>query len=203
METKGRILQLLMVVLSFQGIAQDKNQSNYTTSYEFEYKGDYDSAIKSLTSIYDKSSYFMNLRLGWLNYSNKNYDESIKYYQIACFLMPKSEEPLWALVNPLIAKENWAEVDRAYLSILVLDPKNSKANYQLGLNYYYRKNYTAAKKYLDCALDLFPYDYNTVLTSAWNHYFLGNKDLAKHLFNRILLIYPTDSSALEGIGLLK
>jgi hypothetical protein len=39
--------------------------------------------------------------------------------------------------------------------------------------------------------------------SGWNNYFLGNKEEAKLLFNRILLMYPTDSSAKEGLGLIK
>jgi Flp pilus assembly protein TadD len=39
--------------------------------------------------------------------------------------------------------------------------------------------------------------------TAWTHYFLGNMSEAKVLFNRVLLLYPTDSSAIEGLGLIK
>jgi tetratricopeptide (TPR) repeat protein len=65
------------------------------------------------------------------------------------------------------------------------------------LIYYYRKNYTLAKKYFDVALNLHPFDYNALLMSAWTNYFLGKSSEAKVLFNRVLLHYRTDSSALE------
>jgi hypothetical protein len=39
--------------------------------------------------------------------------------------------------------------------------------------------------------------------SAWTNYFLGNKNEAKALFNKVLLYSPNDKSALEGLGLIK
>ncbi len=204
----NKLIKLMFIgcsIIAFNSFSQDETKLNaaFLSSYDFEAKGSYDLSIKSLEDVYDKTSYIINLRLGWLNYANKNYENSIKYYQIATLLMPSSEEALWALINPLVAKEKWNDVDKAYLAIIAIDPKNSKAHYQLGLNYYYRKNYIAAKKYFDVSLGLYPYDYNSVLMSGWNHYFLGNKEEAKLLFNRILLMYPTDTSAKEGLGLIK
>jgi len=204
----NKLIKLMFIgcsIIAFNSFSQDETKLNaaFLSSYDFEAKGSYDLSIKSVEEVYDKTSYIINLRLGWLNYANKNYDNSIKYYQIATLLMPSSEEALWALIKPLVAKENWNEVDKTYLAIIAIDPKNSIAHYQLGLNYYYRKNYTAAKKYFDVSLGLYPYDYNSVLMSGWNNYFLGNKEEAKLLFNRILLMYPTDTSAKEGLGLIK
>ena len=46
-------------------------------------------------------------------------------------------------------------------------------------------------------------DYNSLLMTAWTDYFLGNLNEAKILFNRVLLLYQTDSSALEGLSLIK
>ena len=203
MKTLTKLCTLLAITLSLNLVAQSTVQTAFNTSYERESKGDYIGSIKILTDSYDATSYFMNYRLGWLNYANKNYDESIKYYQKATNLLPNSTEVLWAILNPLVAKANWTEVDKTYSEILKLDPKNSVANYQVGLNYYYRKNYNEAKKYFDVALSLYPYDYSTALMSAWNTYFLGNKTEAINLFNRVLTMYPTDASALEGIGLCK
>ncbi len=205
MKNLKKMICIVCTMFAFSSFSQEVNKINlaFSSSYDFEAKGNYDQSIKSLEDIYDKSSYLMNLRLGWLNYAKKNYDNSIKYYQIATTLMPGSEEALWALLNPLVAKEKWAEVDKTYLAIIAIDPKNSIAHYQLGLNYYYRKNYTTAKKYFDVSLGLYPYDYSSVLMSGWNNYFLGNKEEAKMLFNRILLMYPTDASAKEGLGLIK
>jgi len=39
--------------------------------------------------------------------------------------------------------------------------------------------------------------------SGWNYYFLGKYSEAKELFNRVLLYSPSDTSAKEGLGLIK
>ena len=205
MEFLRKIIVIAVLFFVFQGFSQEgKTVPNaFAKSYVAEGKGNYSEAIKAIKDVYSESSYTMNLRLGWLYYLDLNYEVSISYYNKACKLMPVAVEPLWALLNPQIAKENWAEVDKIYLRILKIDPKNSTANYKLGLNYYYRKNYAKAKKYFDVALNLYPFDYNIVLMSAWNNYFLGKTNEAKVLFNKVLNIDANDASALQGLSLIK
>ena len=205
MEFLRKIIVIAVLFFVFQGFSQEgKTVPNaFAKSYLAEGKGNYSEAIKAIKDVYNESSYTMNLRLGWLYYLDLNYEVSISYYNKASKLMPVAVEPLWALLNPQIAKENWAEVDKIYLRILKIDPKNSTANYKLGLNYYYRKNYAKAKKYFDVALNLYPFDYNIVLMSAWNNYFLGKTNEAKVLFNKVLNIDANDASALQGLSLIK
>jgi tetratricopeptide (TPR) repeat protein len=143
------------------------------------------------------------MRLGWLCYLDKNYASAINYYKKSIDLMPASAEALWAILSPQIASEKWADVEKTYLAIIKLEPKSATAHYKLGVIYYYRKNYTAAKKYFDIALNLYPLDYNNLLMSAWTDYFLGKTNEAKVLFNRVLLLYQGDASATEGLGLIK
>ncbi len=205
MEFLKKTITLFALFLATQTYAQESKaiQMAFSKSYLMESKKLYDEAISSLKEIYDEKSYTMNARLGWLNYINKNYILSISYYQKASELMPAATEPLWAILNPQIALEKWGDVEKTYLSILKLDSKNSLANYKLGLIYYYRKNYTTAKKYFDISLNMYPLDYDSLIMSAWTNYFLGNSTDAKILFNKVLLLYPTDASALEGLGLIK
>lgn len=193
---------ILITAISVQ--AQDKTLMNaFSQSYDYEAIKKYDAAISSLNTAYNASSYEINLRLGWLNYQAGKYKESVTFYQKAIALMPAASEPMWALINPFTKLENWNEVEKTYLSILKLDPKNSSANYNLGLIYYYRKDYLNAKKQFDISLNLYPFDYNNMLMSAWTNYFLGNKNEAKTLFNKTLLYSPNDKSALEGLSLIK
>ena len=193
------------LIASFQTIAQENKSlpAAFSKSYTLEAKGQYDDAILAIKDVYIDGSYTMNLRLGWLNYLQNKYELSIAYYQKARIGMPASLEPLWGILNPLIASEKWTEVDKVYLAILKLDPKNSTANYKLGLNYYYRKNYSKAKKYFDVALNAYPFDYSFLIMSAWNNYFLGNTSEAKALFFKVLLIDQNDKSAIEGLSLIK
>lgn len=193
------------LIVSFQSYTQESKSlpAAFSKSYALEAKGQYDAAVTAIKDVYIEGSYTMNLRLGWLNYLQNKYELSIFYYQKASIGMPASLEPLWGILNPLVASQKWAEVDKVYLAILKLDPKNSTANYKLGLNYYYRKNYSKAKKYFDVALNAYPFDYSFLIISAWNNYFLGNTAVAKVLFFKVLLIDQNDKSAIEGLSLIK
>lgn len=184
--------------------AQTKSLSTaFSQSYEYEAVAKYDAAISSLNEVYNANSYETNLRLGWLNYAAGRYKESIPFYQKAAGLMPAATEPLWGVINPLTKLENWNEIEKTYLAILKLDTKNSTASYNLGLIYYYRKDYVNAKKHFDVALNLYPFGYNNMLMTGWTNYFLGNKNEASVLFNKVLLYSPNDKSALEGLSLIK
>lgn len=201
----SKIVIIWLLVSSFWSKAQNyKNWiSAFSQSYDYEAILRYDAAINALTPVYNATSYEINLRLGWLNYLAGKYKESVSYYQKAIVLMPASTEPRWAIINPLTKLESWAELEKNYLMILKTDPKHADANYNLGLIYYYRKDYFSAKKRLDVVLNLSPFNYNYMLMSAWTNYFLGNKNEAILLFNKTLLYSPNDKSALEGLSLIK
>ena len=204
MHSFKKLLAILLILNGIRTSAQNKEVINaFNQSHDYEAIQKYAAAISALTGVYNASSYEMNLRLGWLNYLAAKYKESVSYYQKAIALMPAATEPKWAIINPLSVLESWTEVEKTYLSILKLDPKNANANYNLGLIYYYRKYYFIAKKYLDVSLNLSPFGYNNMLMSAWTNYFLGNKNEASVLFNKTLLYSPNDKSALEGLSLIK
>lgn len=117
--------------------------------------------------------------------------------------MPVASEPLWGIINPYSEKNDWVNVENTYLKILEIDPKNSLANYRLGLIYYYRKNYTEADNYFKVVLNMAPFDYDALIMNAWTNYFLGNFNRSKVLFQKVLLNRPNDPSALEGLSLIK
>ena len=194
----------IITVTSLTLNSQNKTlASAFSQSYDYEAIAKYDAAISSINAVYSATSYEINLRLGWLNYLAGKHKESISFYQKAITLMPAATEPKWAIINPFTKLESWNDIEKTYLAILKLDSKNSTANYNLGLIYYYRKDYFSAKKHFDVSLNLSPFGYNNMLMSAWTNYFLGNKSQASVLFNKTLLYSPNDSSALEGLSLIK
>ena len=195
----------LLTYVAFNINAQaNKALSNaFKQSYDYEAVKNYEAATNTINSMYSETSYEINIRLGWLNYLSGKFKESVMYYQKAIELMPAATEPKWGIIYPFTKLENWTEIEKNYISILKIDPKNTTANYNLGLIYYYRKDYISAKKYFDISLNLFPFNYNNLLMSAWANYFLGNKNEASVLFNKTLLCSPNDKSALEGLSLIK
>jgi tetratricopeptide (TPR) repeat protein len=204
MKLLKKSIAIILILTATSAKAQDKAlAAAFSQSYDYEAIQKYDAAIATLNTAYSATSYEMNVRIAWLNYLAGKYKDAVLYYQKAEALMPAATEPKWAIINPLTKLENWNEIEKTYLSIIKLDPKNATANYNLGLLYYYRKDYFSAKKYFDVALNLYPFGYNNMLMSAWNNYFLGNKNEAKTLFNKTLLYSPNDKSALEGLSLVK
>ena len=100
----------------------------FSKSYSLEAEKKYSEAISQFTSVYSESSYEVNLRLGWLQYLNADYTKSVAYYQKCITLMPVATEPLWGIIKPYAAQDNWVKVEATYKSIIKLDPKNSLAH---------------------------------------------------------------------------
>jgi tetratricopeptide (TPR) repeat protein len=180
-----------------------KMRSGFERSYALEKEKRYTEAMNALQMLNMPNDYAVNLRLGWLAHHAAQYAQAITYYRTSQRLNPKATEPLWGLLLPLNAQENWAEAEKVYVSILALDPKNSSANYHLGLIYYYREDYAQAKKFLDVSLELAPFDYYSMLMSAWTRLFLGQTEEAAQLFDRVLLNTPDDASAKEGLARIR
>jgi tetratricopeptide (TPR) repeat protein len=199
-----RLSFLLSLIISIsKSQAQTAEQNAFSKGYELEYAGKYEEAITQLKSVYNEKEYSHNIRLGYLFYEAKNYTESEKYYAKATALMPFAVEAKLGYVLPLAALGNWNKVKSVYEEILKIDPQNSIANYRLGTMYYYAKDYAKASTYLEKVVNLYPFSYDGLLMMAWTDLKLAKYNDAKILFNRVLLLSPSDASAAEGLKLIK
>lgn len=204
METIKVIILVLSMSFGFQGFAQSNaRQTAFSKSYEFENKANYPAAIKEVEKHYAANDYFTNIRLGWLYYLNKNYSESIKFYNKAIALKPYAIEARFGCVKPLSAIESWAKVKAHYQQILKIDPQNTTANYWLGVIFYNSKDYNSANQLFEKVINFYPLDYDSVIMLAWTKWRLGKNNDAKVLFQHALTMRPTDASALEGLKLIK
>jgi tetratricopeptide (TPR) repeat protein len=175
----------------------------FSDSYVKEKAGKYAEAVTALKAFYDPNSYEINLRLGWLTYLQGQFSESSDYYKKATELMPYAIEPRLGAVLPASALGNWDDVVAQYNKILSIDPNNTITLYRMGLISYDKKDYKQAYQYFEKVVNLYPFDYQSVLMLAWTNYMLGKTREAKILFNKALLYNPTDASAKEGLGLIK
>lgn len=197
---------ILFILMTGKGVmAQDfkKVQDAFTASYNYENSKNYSRAIQELKQVYDAQSYEINIRLGWLYYYAGNYPESINYYTKSIQLKPYSVEARFGYALPASALGNWNQVLDKYVEILKIDPNNYTANYRMGLIYYNRKEYSTAFKHFEKLANMFPFDYDAIHMYAWTNYRLGKLREAKVLFQKVLLIRPGDSSATEGLGLIR
>jgi tetratricopeptide (TPR) repeat protein len=190
-------LFLISATLKAQNITD--LQAAYSRSYIAENQNNYGLAISEMKTIYQSDDYISNIRLGWLNYLAKKYNESITFYTKAIELKPYAIEARLGCVKPLSAIENWEKVKEQYLGILKVDPLNTTANYWLGVIYYNRKDYKSATDLFEKVVNLYPLDYDSVIMLAWSKLFNNSHADAKLLFQQALIIRPNDSSALSGL----
>ena len=199
------VISILLV--DTQGLVAQTNyivqQEAFSKSYAFESRGNFSDAITTMKSIYQEDSYEINLRLGWVTYLAGLFTESTAYYQKAIKLKPYAIEPKLGFANPASALGNWDQVMVQYNDILAIDPQNTTVNYRLGSIYYGRKDYAQAEKHLEKVINLYPFDYDSMILYAWTNYRLGRLREAQVLFNKTLLMRPKDASAFEGLGLIK
>ncbi len=182
---------------------QDVLTEAFRSSYEAENAGEIEKAIDALAEVYEPSSYELNLRLGWLNYQKGNMEQSMVYYRRAVDLKPYAVEPKLGLAYPLSAMAKWNEIISLYESILKTDPQNSLVNYRMGLIYYNRGQYERADPYIEKVVNLYPFDYDSLLLFAWNKLMLGRTREAKVLFQKTLLANPGDESAQRGLNMIR
>jgi tetratricopeptide (TPR) repeat protein len=207
METmKKKVLIIGILFSSFiNAFSQDISTMGdaFTNSYAYEKNKEYSKAITEILAVYDEKSYETNIRLGWLYYENGSYTNSAQYYAKAIALMPYSIEARLGYVLPEKALGNWDLVKAAYEAILTIDSQNSYAIYNLGLIYYNKKDYQTAYTYLEKDANMYPFDYDITMLYAWTNFQLGKLREAKVLFTKALLISPGDTSATEGLLLIK
>jgi tetratricopeptide (TPR) repeat protein len=202
---KKTALTAIFIFSVLASMAQDytKLTAAFSDSYAKEKSGKYAEAVTVLKTYYDPNSYEINLRLGWLTYLEGQFSESTGYYNRAIDLMPYAIEPHLGAVLPASSLGNWDIVIAQYNKILTIDPNNTVTLYRLGLISYDKKDYTQAYKLFEKVVNLYPFDYQSVLMLAWTNFRLGKTREAKILFNKALLYSPEDASAKEGLGLIK
>lgn len=184
--------------------AQNQNlEEAFLKSYTYESASNFAEAINIIKSVYNPKSYEINLRLGYLNYEAKKYTESAEYYTKAVDLMPFSVEAKMGLALPLSMINNWKRITELYADVLKIDPQNSTVLYRMGLISYTNKDYNSAYKYYEKLVNMYPFSYDGLLMYAWTNFQLGKYADAKILFNKVLLLSPSDKSAKEGLALIK
>ena len=194
---------LIAAAITAYGQQEEVLQKAFADSYRYEQQADYRAAIAALQEAYQPDSYEINLRLGWLYYLLGDYPQSLKHYKVAMTLLPYSIEARLGYVLPLAAMGNWNEVVGIYESILQTDPQNTLANYRLGVIYYERGEYGRAKTYVEKVVNLYPFDYDSVVLLGWINLKMKDYRKAQVLFNKSLLIRPGDASARAGLQQIK
>jgi len=173
-----------LFVLTIVNAQKNELLNAFEQSQMNEVNHDYAKAARDLESIYLKymSNYEVNLRLGWLKNSSGDLKESENYYTKAMELKPLALEAIFGKILPLIGQEKYNSVIKLSEKALSIAPNDSKAEYFIGLANYHKKNYLKSEKYLEKAINKYPFDLDINLMLGWTKFAMGKKNEAKSLF---------------------
>ncbi len=183
---------MLIISLAIALFALDVKKS-YLDSYNYEKIGDYKDAIRVLIPLYNKypNGYTINLRLGWLFYLNKNYENSIKHYQKASLILPYSIEPKLGLMRVYLIIEKYNKILNIGDVILKVDYYNYYANYYIIEALIQKKEYKTALKITNKMLALYPTSV-LFLVELGKIYNVLDKIKANKIFNNVLILDPNN-----------
>lgn len=199
-----------IIILSFLAVFFSTNAQNsdllsaFEKSYLHEKNQDYAKAIASLTSIYNKNqtNFETNLRLGWLHYLLGNLKESNSYYAKAIELKPMALEAIYGNILPLLAQGKYSNVEALANKAISIAPNDSRAEYYMGVASYYQKDYLKSERFLEKAINQYPFDLDLNLMLGWTKFALGKKNEAKALFQVAQRHSPNSAAVKTAIDLI-
>ncbi len=171
----------------------------FSVSYQAEAQGNYQAAIKPLRAQGAGSSYVGQVRLGWLNYRAKDWQQSITWYHKASRQAPRAIEPLLGM---MLAQQGAGETYEAIetgQAVLQKDPHNYTAISRTAWLLYQRREYVQAAAMYRKLVDLYPTDTEMLLGLGYSLKLAGNKEESAQCFTTVLLLSPSNARALEGL----
>lgn len=187
------LILILSISLSHASEEFKDIKAQYFKSYDYEQMGKYTEAIKVLTPLYNKypKGYTLNLRFGWLFYLNKNYNDSIKYYQNASLINPYALDPRLGLIQVYLDTYSYKKAEMVSYELLKIDFYNYYANLYVTKALIAQKKYDIARENINKMLALYPTDISYLEQLAIVYKLTNNQYLQK-LYEDILILDPNN-----------
>jgi tetratricopeptide (TPR) repeat protein len=180
------------MLLSYFSLASDI-KVQYLKSYNYEKMQKYTEAIKVLAPLYEKyaNGYNLNLRLGWLFFLNKNYQNSSNYYKKAILINAYSIEAKLGLLKIYLYTEDYDKAQILSSKILKQDFYNYYANYYAIQVFLSTQKYGIAKIHIEKMLSIYPTDI-LFLVQLSIIYKYNKNPLLEKLYKDILILDPNN-----------
>ncbi len=193
-----KIILILSAILSL--FASDIKNAYYK-SYNYEKMGDYKDAIKVLIPVYNKypKGYTLNLRLGWLFYLSKKYQNALTHYKKASLIAPYSIEAKLGIMKTYLAAGDYNNALKIGDVILKTDYYNYYGNYYEIMALISKKQYDTALSLTNKMLSLYPASV-MFLVELGKIYYVKDKKKANTIFENVLILDPNNITAKEYLG---
>lgn len=190
------IISLLIPVYAWSAM------NPWTESYRLEALTQYESAAKSLEKVIKNNPRheFAILRHGWLNYLRGAHNESIRDYQKALDINPKSLDARLGLMLPLIAQQRWREVTSHANKVLEVAPWNYYAHVRLMISEEGEKKWDTLAKHARRVGQRYPSDATVLVYLARANDWMKNNNAARQAYEKVLERFPGHVEATQYLN---
>jgi tetratricopeptide (TPR) repeat protein len=179
----------------------DRTANLFRESYALESARDYPGALARVREARAGGSapYFATMRMGWLSYLHGDFTASIASYSEAIAAEPNAIEPKIGLTLPLLAQQNWRELERACTAVLASDPRNATGLARLGIAQYNSGNHGGAEATYRRLTGDYPSDLDYKTGLGWALLRQGKRTEARQWFAEVLAVSPDNTNARAGM----
>jgi tetratricopeptide (TPR) repeat protein len=174
----------------------------WAESYRLEALSQYDNAAKVMSSIIknNPNNNFAVSRRGWLNYLRGAHNESIRDYQKALDINPKSLDARLGLLLPFLAQQRWREVSSNANKALKIAPWNYYAHVRLMISEEGEKKWDTLAKHAGTVSQRYPSDATVLVYLARANDWMKKNKEARRAYEKVLERVPGHIEAAQYLS---
>ncbi len=174
----------------------------WAESYRLEALSQYDNAAKVMGSIIKNNpkNNFAVSRRGWLNYLRGAHNESVRDYQNALDINPKSLDARLGILLPLLAQQRWREVSSNANKALKIAPWNYYAHVRLMISEEGEKKWDTLAKHAGNVSQRYPSDATVLVYLARANDWMKKDKEARRAYERVLERVPGHIEAAQYLS---
>ncbi|HIP06654.1 MAG TPA: tetratricopeptide repeat protein [Mariprofundaceae bacterium] len=174
----------------------NENQEVWQKSYVLESKGEYEKAAAVLTPLLNnKTSEYVLLRYGWLNYLQGNYNDAIDSYKRALNFNSRSFDARLGISLPLMAQGRWKEASRYLKQVIAQSPYHYLAHVRLMICEEGLHQWKTLEKHSKSMAAYYPVDAIILVYLARSYAWQDKEEQAKAIYQRVLKRFPNHIEA--------
>ena len=164
----------------------------WTESYRLEALSQYHNAAKTMSLVIKDNprNDFAVSRRGWLNYLRGAHNESIRDYQKAIEINPKSLDARLGLLLPLLAQQRWREASSNANKALKIAPWNYYAHVRLMISEEGEKKWDTLAKHARNVSQRYPSDATVLVYLARANVWMKKDKEARRAYKKVLERVP-------------
>ncbi len=172
----------------------------WNESVTLEKNADYTGALAKMAEFAQAGGdpYLVEVRSGWLSYTNKDYKSAAKHYEAAAQANINAVTPLLGMANAYRALNDNAHAEKAAEAVLMRDPANYTALLLVAATALDKHDHRKSSQYYEAVLKMYPEDTAALSGEAWSLLYLTRKREAATAFARLLTLSPSYPYAQQG-----